>query len=485
MPDSIKADPPKIVATISNIVLWISLSSSLSIIVFSFYRVVTSFDQQFRPIYFIFIIVGFVLTALFIICLRLDVNKRINYALMTVALSFSILSIEVYFEFFPPDEKIPNRNQELATELGVPFDSRSKGEVVTELRNSGVKSDLNWFPSALLTNPKTRDGLDWRGDKIYPLSGLSNITTILNNESGFYPIVMTDQYGFTNSKAHYGDRIIDVVLVGDSFAEGDGVESDENISATLRKHGHNVISFGKIANGPLIELATVKEYAEPIKPKIVLWLFYTNDFPELSKELVSGLLSQYLYDKNYSQNLISRQDEVDEALFHYFYGKKGVVVAANQSDLTNPDKVKIAKSLERTGQTQLLGRVIKIVKLYNIRTRLNLTRRSIPKLAPEFTMILKRANEMVTSWHGKLYFVFLPSYTHLSPANPYNFRNFVLTTATKLGIPIIDLHKEIIVPHADPLSLFPFRSLGHYNKEGYRLVAEAIANRLREDGLFQ
>jgi len=101
VPDSIKADPPKIVATISNIVLWISLSSSLSIIVFSFYRVVTSFDQQFHPIYFIFIIVGLVLTTLFIICLRLDVNKRINYVLMTVALSFSILSIEVYFEFFP------------------------------------------------------------------------------------------------------------------------------------------------------------------------------------------------------------------------------------------------------------------------------------------------------------------------------------------------------------------------------------------------
>ena len=69
--------------------------------VFSFYRVVTSFDQQFHPIYFIFIIVGLVLTTLFIICLRLDVNKRINYVLMTVALSFSILSIEVYFEFFP------------------------------------------------------------------------------------------------------------------------------------------------------------------------------------------------------------------------------------------------------------------------------------------------------------------------------------------------------------------------------------------------
>jgi hypothetical protein len=28
--------------------------------------------------------------------------------------------------------------------------------------------------------------------------------------------------------------------------------------------------------------------------------------------------------------------------------------------------------------------------------------------------------------------------------------------------------------HADPLSLFPFRRLGHYNEEGHRLVAETV-----------
>ena len=49
-------------------------------------------------------------------------------------------------------------------------------------------------------------------------------------------------------------------------------------------------------------------------------------------------------------------------------------------------------------------------------------------------------------------------------------------------IPIIDIHGEVFLPHADPLSLFPFRSHGHYNAEGYRLAAEAIRKRLVSDG---
>ena len=39
--------------------------------------------------------------------------------------------------------------------------------------------------------------------------------------------------------------------------------------------------------------------------------------------------------------------------------------------------------------------------------------------------------------------------------------------------------------HPDPLSLFPFKRNGHYNAEGYRLVAEAIGKRLKADGILR
>jgi lysophospholipase L1-like esterase len=57
-----------------------------------------------------------------------------------------------------------------------------------------------------------------------------------------------------------------------------------------------------------------------------------------------------------------------------------------------------------------------------------------------------------------------------------------MQTATELDIPIIDIHKEVFDPHPDPLSLFPLRrNGGHYNAEGYKLVAEAIGKRLEVD----
>ena len=72
-----------------------------------------------------------------------------------------------------------------------------------------------------------------------------------------------------------------------------------------------------------------------------------------------------------------------------------------------------------------------------------------------------------------LYFVYLPS----------KYREHVLSTVTELGIPIIDIHKEVFVPHTDPLSLFPFRKNNHYNAEGYQFIAEVIEDRLKKDGM--
>ena len=95
---------------------------------------------------------------------------------------------------------------------------------------------------------------------------------------------------------------------------------------------------------------------------------------------------------------------------------------------------------------------------------------------------------MVSEWDGEMYFVYLPSfYSQTSPANANHYlfeerdRKIVMQTATELDIPIIDIHNEVFKTHPDPLSLFPFRLHGHYNAEGYRLVAEAIVKQLDAD----
>ena len=129
-------------------------------------------------------------------------------------------------------------------------------------------------------------------------------------------------------------------------------------------------------------------------------------------------------------------------------------------------------------------------KLTNLRTRINLTPEPEPNYEPEpkpeqvFINILEKSNKMVSGWGGSLYFVYLPAFNRYATGKEHINREFVLHTATELDIPVVDIHREVFVPHLDPKSLFPFRKSGHYNAEGYRLVAETIAKRLKGDGFI-
>jgi hypothetical protein len=75
-------------------------------------------------------------------------------------------------------------------------------------------------------------------------------------------------------------------------------------------------------------LATLKEYAESLRPKVVLWFYFEgNDLKDLSNERRSPLLSRYLEPNEFSQRLSSRQDEIDRALGGY------LDTVANKSEL--------------------------------------------------------------------------------------------------------------------------------------------------------
>ena len=236
----------------------------------------------------------------------------------------------------------------------------------------------------------------------------------------------------------------------------------------LRQLDFSAISVGKGGNGSLIELASLKEYAEPLKPKIVLWLYYGGDLADLEQEMQSSILRKYLNEDDYSQNLISRQEEIDGVLINYV-------------------QVKWNKWKRKKTMLLIKTRTKRIIKLNNLRERINLIPTPTPNITPAHTPIfrdiLSKSKQMVSGWGGKMYFVYLPDSARYSTGNKDSNRNFVMRTATELDIPIIDIHKEVFDPHPDPLSLFPFRLWpGHYNAEGYKLVAEAIGKRLEADG---
>ena len=67
-------------------------------------------------------------------------------------------------------------------------------------------------------------------------------------------------------------------------------------------------------NGPLIELASLKEYSKNIKVKNIFWVYFErNDLNDLKKEKKNKILIKYL-DRNFSQNQKEKQSKIDNIL---------------------------------------------------------------------------------------------------------------------------------------------------------------------------
>ena len=456
-------EPPQIAVKFANMVFVLGILFCVLTAVYASHRIFNPLyvnylgNKGIETFYIISVLCGGVFAALFGFGLkRLSNNLKVNLSVLFFTIGIAVYGFETYLDFF---EKTPQKREIIAKQLGVSYDTRTAMEVLDDLRDSGVDAYPNTSPYLFLES----NGLTSNKGRIYPFGGISNSTTLLNNEAGYYPIIETDEHGFNNPKGLYNKNKVDIILTGDSFTEGYSVHSNESISAVLRQLDFNAISIGKRNNGPLIELAALKEYAEPLKPKIVLWLYFMNDLSDLFQEMKSPILREYLNKENYSQNIISRQEEID-----------GV--------LTNYVQVEWEKEIKRKRVAN--NPVIRISKLYNLRKRINL----IPTPTPTLTLtlifrdILQQSKQMVSEWGGKMYFVYLPFFERYSTGNEHKNRDFVMQTVTELDIPIIDIHSKVFDPHPDPLSLFPTRMENHYNAEGYRLVAEAIEKRLEADG---
>ena len=79
------------------------------------------------------------------------------------------------------------------------------------------------------------------------------------------------------------------------------------------------------------------------------------------------------------------------------------------------------------------------------------------------------------------YFIYLPErdryVTRGQPRSDDRDREQVLRIAKCAGFSVIDIN-DVFQSQADPVNLFPFRRLGHYNEQGHRVVADAVLESL-------
>lgn len=260
---------------------------------------------------------------------------RSNAALVLCSVAFSCYLVEVVLVLLPTSEQrsiigvpwLPQSFGEgestlkmrasLARQQHVRFDTRNKLSVVMDLRNRGVDA---WpqVPAAATYKDWPRNSSDPSividGVSIMPLGGIANKVTVHCNENGAYTVYVTDEHGFNNPKGLWQLARVDIAVVGDSFVNGACVPSDKNFVALMRQRYPKIINVGRDGNGPLFELASIKEYLGLINPKVVFWCYYEgNDLREdLLLEKKNPLLLRYL-SETFSQELSDKQVAIDQA----------------------------------------------------------------------------------------------------------------------------------------------------------------------------
>ena len=497
--------PAQIAIKFANTIFVLGFLVSIFLLFFAVYNIFDPEEHASTVFYIIIILFSGILGILFGFGFKkLNNELKVNLSVFFFIVSVLVYGFETYLEFSRWGYKNEfNDYTRLAKQMGVPYDTRIKIEVLNDLIDSGIVAYPNNSPLQFIYS----NGLNTDKGRIYPLGGISNHTTVYCNESGFWTIFESDEYGFNNPKGLYKTNNVDIVLIGDSIVEGACVKPNNSIGAVLRELGFNAISLGRGGNGPIIEFASLKEYVELLKPKIVLWGYYDGDIAELNVEMKSSLLQKYLNEDAFSQNLISRQDEIDSVLINYVNQKYEEEIIRESKLLiqTNPN-LTIQDIVNATGLDQLIAlqlieereqqrreikrkkiinHTIRILKLKNFRLRINLISISQNANKSIFKDILHKSKQIISGYGGKMYFVYLPSFRSMYSTDGYvRNKESILQIVTELEIPIIDAQSTVFESHQDPLSLFPFRTANHYNAAGYQLIAEEIEKRLNVDNII-
>ena len=155
-----------------------------------------------------------------------------------------------------------------------------------------------------------------KNNDYFPLSGISKMETVYCNELGFFTTYKSDRYGFNNNNNLWDKKIIDYVLIGDSFVHGACVHNQDNLSNQIMNISKkNSLNLGMAGNSVLINFATIKEYVKKDKVKNVLFFFTEeNDLEGLKSEAENKILKKYLIEKNFRQDLKKKQKQLDSIL---------------------------------------------------------------------------------------------------------------------------------------------------------------------------
>ena len=427
---------------------FLTLIISLSLFFYTFYKSEIVLNGELRNYYNIYYVISILLIIFSIALFFINKQLKIYIFIILTSIIFSSYLFEsfLFFSEDPFELKLKNNRAEIFERNSeLKFDRRKTFKIYSDLlkenKNIVVSMHSYYHPESTL----------------YSLSGISNSKTIYCNENGYFAIYESDRYGFNNPNTEWDSDEIEYLFVGDSFTHGACVNRPNDIPSVLRTLSNKkVLNLGLRGNGPLKEYATLKEYL-PKNTKKIIWMYFeTNDLEGLYLEKKDNFLMNYFNNKDFKQNLTSRQSEIDEKL--------KIIL-----------KKKASKKSKFFSFVKLYELRSYIYKFLYLKDRNEFSDLERNKILFDFELIINSAKDFAKKHGSELYFVYLPGYERYS--NPtYDEKNYseVKKIVNSLNIKFIDIHEEVFVKEKNPLENFPFQLFGHYNVTGYKKVSKAI-----------
>lgn len=399
------------------------------------------------------------LAAALFAALRLRPLARARLALLLVSSAVCVYAVEGLLAL-----QAPGQARRLARRLGRPWDERSRLELLLELRAGGVDAWPAVYPRELVNvwlEDSAAYALRLEGQPLLPLGGIARAITVFCNEGGQHIVYDSDDHGFHNPPGAW--RAARVAALGDSFTHGTCVPSSQNMVARIRQQYPATINLGLGGDGPLLELAKLREFLPALRPEVVLWFYYEgNDLSmDLDVEQRHPLLRRYLEEPTFRQSLSQRAPEVDAALRDWVEGRIERMTAG--------------------GELPAMQRLRDVAKLHHLRTALGLALGRGAADFATFRRVLEQARDEVRGWGGRLVFVYLPDrnrYARHWSRGEDRMRREVLGIARGLRLPVVDVHAAFGAAADSPLRLFDLGA--HYSPEGYRVAADAVLALLDE-----
>ena len=440
-----------------NIITYLYLLFFILLFFYTFYRAEFVYEGNQLSYYYKYYLIFISGSLLWFLALFFDKKNKIRIVIFISSIIFILYFYET-IRFFAPSiynlqffksQKIENDKID---------GNLTKFELIQIIKK---KKNIDVVPSVF---PKALIESNWINEKkkIFPLGGVSNITTVFCKEGDEFSVYKSDRYGFNNPDIVWENNDFSYFLIGDSFVQGSCVKQNENFASQIRKYSKvNAISLGMAGNGPLIEFATLKEYAIKKNSKNVLWFYFErNDLIDLKIEKTNSIFIKYLKD-NFTQNLISKQVDIDKDLQKYI----------KFAEIKKDEKIK-------KNYSTFVEVLNKIIRLQIVRDKTSLDRGLKLKIDPLFKEIMIKTKQLVNQSGSNLYFIYLPDKERYS-SNKMNNENYlrrseIINIINSLNIPLIDIHKQFFMKQDDPLEFYAQRVYGHYNAKGYREIAKII-----------